>query len=99
MSKLNIQLPDSLVQQTKEWADKDDISVNQFVATAVAEKLAALSTVKLLESRAKGASRAKFQAALRQVPDVEPAAQDRLPAKRKKPASQAKPQKSGPRRK
>jgi hypothetical protein len=76
-------LPDSLVQQTKEWAEKDEISVNQFVATAVAEKLAALSTVKLLETRAKRASRAKFEAALSQVPDVEPASQDRLPAKQK----------------
>lgn len=90
MSKMNIQLPDSLVQPTKEWAKKDDISVSQFVATAVAEKLAALSTVQLLEARAKGASRVKYEAALGEVPEVEPAAQDRLPAKKKKSAPSAK---------
>lgn len=90
MSKMNIQLPDSLVQPTKEWAEKDDISVNQFVATAVAEKLAALSTMKLLEARAKEASRAKYEAALSQVPDVGPAKEDRLPAKRKKATSSRK---------
>jgi hypothetical protein len=46
--------------------------MNQWIASAVAEKLTAMQTVEYLEKRAKRASREKFEAALAQVPDVAP---------------------------
>lgn len=64
--------------QLKEFAEKDGISMNQFIAMAVAEKLAALATVKYLEQRARRGSQEKFQAVLAKVPDVEPEPDDRL---------------------
>ncbi len=72
MSTMSVRMPNSLHQRLREFAKKDDVSINQFITSAVTEKLAALSTLEYLEARAKKGSRAKFEAALRQVPDVEP---------------------------
>jgi hypothetical protein len=54
--------------------------VNQLIATALAEKLAALSAETYLAERAARGSRSRFDAALAQVPDVEEAAGDQPPA-------------------
>jgi hypothetical protein len=79
MSTLSLRLPESLHKQVRELAEKEGISINQFVATAVAEKMAALMTEDYLRQRAERASPSAFEAALAQVPDVEPAERDRLP--------------------
>lgn len=44
MSTLSLRLPDSLHNRVRELAQQDGISINQFISTAVAEKLAALMT-------------------------------------------------------
>ncbi|MFT4257374.1 MAG: toxin-antitoxin system HicB family antitoxin [Pseudoxanthomonas sp.] len=77
MSTMSLRLPDSMHRRLKEWARKDNISVNQFITSAVTEKLAALSTLEYLEERAARADRTRFEAALAKVPDVEPAPEDR----------------------
>jgi len=38
MSVLSLRLPDSLHEQARELAEREDISLNQFIALAVAEK-------------------------------------------------------------
>ena len=43
------------------WAYLRSVSINQFVATAVAEKISALETEDYLAQRAARASRAKFE--------------------------------------
>jgi hypothetical protein len=48
-------------------ARKEGVSINQFAATAVAEKLAALMTADYLEERAKRGDRDKYDAALGKV--------------------------------
>lgn len=70
MSVLSIRLPDSLHQVVKTVAAEDSISINQFIASAVAEKVSALTTEKYIQERASRASKANFQAALANVPDV-----------------------------
>ena len=55
MSSLSLRLPDSLHAKIRELAERDDISINQFIATAVAEKAAALMTLDYLEERARHA--------------------------------------------
>jgi hypothetical protein len=57
MSHLNVQLPDSLYKTLQVLAQQDGISVDQFIATAVAEKIAALTTEAYLEDLAKRGSR------------------------------------------
>jgi predicted DNA-binding ribbon-helix-helix protein len=41
MSNLSLRLPDSLHRKLREIVEKDDVSINQFIATAAAEKAAA----------------------------------------------------------
>jgi hypothetical protein len=78
MSTFSLTLPDSLYKQVCKLAQQDGISLDQFIATAVAEKTAALLTVEYLRERAKRGSREKFEAVLAKVPDVEPEEHDRL---------------------
>ena len=69
-------ITDSRLEQ--EVLSADSISINQFIATAVAEKMAALLTEDYLQARAQRGERAKYDAALSQVPDVKPEEHDRL---------------------
>ena len=78
MSALSLRLPKSLHEQLRGLALEEGISVNQFVMLAVAEKVAAISTIEYLEKRAKRGSRKKFLEILRKAPDVEPEEFDKL---------------------
>ena len=78
MSALSLRLPESLHKHVKELAEQEGISINQFVTTAVAEKMSALMTEDYLEQRAKRGSRKAFDAVLKKVPGVEPEEQDRF---------------------
>ncbi|WP_328985912.1 toxin-antitoxin system HicB family antitoxin [Thiorhodovibrio winogradskyi] len=59
-------------------AGEDSIPIEQFIATAVAEKLAALTTEAYLQERSQRASEEKFRAALSAVPDVVPEGFDQI---------------------
>ena len=78
MSTLRVTLPQSLREQVEALAQKEGISVNEFIALAVAEKLAALATADYLAERAKRGSRDKLLAVLAKAPDVEPEEYDKL---------------------
>lgn len=78
MSTLSVRLPGSLHRGVKELAKREGVSMNQIIATAVAEKLSALMTEDYLGERAARGSRGKFEAVLEKVPDVEPDERDRL---------------------
>lgn len=73
MTTLSLRLPDSYHSLIKEIAVKDKISINQFIVSAVAEKISALETQRYLEERGARGSRDKFLAVLAKVPDAEPA--------------------------
>lgn len=79
MSTLSIRLPDSLHKKVRELAKQEGISINQFIATATAEKLAALMTVEYLEERAQRGSRKEYQKVLRKVKKRPAVAGDELP--------------------
>jgi predicted transcriptional regulator len=84
MTALSLRLPQSLHQKVSELADREGISINQLISSAVAEKMSALMTEDYLKTRAARGSRSKFEAALANVPDVPPDANDELPAARKR---------------
>jgi hypothetical protein len=71
MSAISIRLPESLHRMAKDIARQDQVSMNQFIASAVAEKVSALATEQYLNERAARGSAAKFRAAMAQVPDAE----------------------------
>ena len=76
MSTLSLRIPDSYHAAVKDIAAKDKISVDQFIISAVAEKIAAFETQDYLASRAEHGSREKFMAVLSKVPPVAPAESD-----------------------
>jgi len=78
MSMISLSLPNSLKNQAMELAKTDGISIDQFVAQALAEKIAVLMAKDYLEERAKRGSREKFEQALAKVPNQEPEEYDRL---------------------
>ena len=76
MSAMSIRLPESLHRNARAFAEQEGVSVNQLIATALAEKLAALGAQEYLVSRAQRGSKSKFERALTHVPEAEPAAGD-----------------------
>ncbi|MDQ8205824.1 toxin-antitoxin system HicB family antitoxin [Pelagicoccus sp. SDUM812003] len=78
MSSLSLRLPDSLHRHIKEFSEKEGVSINQFISTAVAEKMSALSTQTYLEERGKRGSKAKLKKLLKKVPAIEPEEHDRM---------------------
>ncbi|WP_331345294.1 toxin-antitoxin system HicB family antitoxin [Cellvibrio sp. UBA7661] len=79
MSTLSLRLPDSVHEQIKLLAKKDGISINQFAASAIAEKMAAYLTEEYLKKRAANGSEQAFLSAMDKIPATEPAAEDKLP--------------------
>ncbi|CAD5955021.1 toxin-antitoxin system HicB family antitoxin [Planktothrix agardhii] len=79
MSMIEIEIPDSLQKSLHDLASRDGISIDQFISTAIAEKLSALMTENYLKERAKRGSRAKYEAILAKVPDVKPEPYDMIP--------------------
>ena len=78
MSVLSLRLPNSMHDHVREMATKEEISINQFIVLAIAEKLAAMDTADYLIRRAERGSREKLLAILAKAPDVEPDPADRL---------------------
>jgi len=78
MSTISLRLPNYLHDTLRELAQEEQVSINQLVVLAIAEKVSALKTEGYLEKRAARADRAKFEAAMSKVPDVEPEDHDRL---------------------
>lgn len=78
MSALSLRLPNSLHARARELAEREGISLNQFVSTAVAEKLSALLTEEYLAARAKRGSRTAFLKVLGKAPDAQPVSGDEL---------------------
>ncbi len=91
MSNLSLRLPDSLHRKIRQLAEQDDISINQFIATAVAEKAAALLTVEYLEERGHRADPKLVDRILRRVPDVPPGPGDEVPARSRQPNRRLQP--------
>jgi hypothetical protein len=81
MSSISLRLPESLHRQARALAEREDISINQLIATALAEKMAALMTGEYLAERAARGSRKKFDRVLKKVRahDRAPVSGDELP--------------------
>lgn len=78
MSTISIRLPESLHDGIREAARREGISINQFIASAAGEKLAAWATEEYLTDRAQRADRGRFEAALSRVADRAPDPEDAI---------------------
>lgn len=78
MSTISLRLPNYLHDTLRELAQEEQVSINQLIILAIAEKVSALKAEDYLTKRAARADRAKFEAAMAKVADVEPEEYDRL---------------------
>ncbi len=78
MGTISLRIPESIHKQVRELAKQDGTSINQFITTALAEKMSALLTEDYLKQRAQRGSREKFEKALSKVADIEPDERDKL---------------------
>lgn len=78
MSVLSLKIPESLHKRVRILATEDNISINQFITSALAKKLSALDTERYLKDRASKGSNEKFLKVLAKVPDVAHEEYDRL---------------------
>lgn len=73
-----LRLPRSVKAEVERRAKQDGISVNQFVATAVAEKLAAMSTAEFFAERHERADFTAFDRLMRRKGGEPPGPDDAL---------------------
>ncbi len=59
MSQYALRIPDSLAGYAKELAREDNVSLNQFIVVALAEKVSALKTAAFFQERAARADQEK----------------------------------------
>lgn len=78
MSALTVRLPESLHKKIKALSEREGYSINQFLATAAAEKMAALLTVDYLREEAAQGGRVDFENFLKKVPSIEPIETDQI---------------------
>ena len=78
MSTLSLRLPSSIHQHIREIAKNEGVSINQFVSSAVSEKISAIMTEDYLKSRAKRAKKADLKKILDNVPKRKPILGDEL---------------------
>ena len=74
-----LRLPHSVKAEVERRARADGISINQFVATAVAEKLAAMNTATFFAERRNRADFQAFDRLMRRTGGEAPRADDTLP--------------------
>ena len=73
-----LRLPRSLKQEVERCAHEDGVSINQFVATAVAEKLAAMNTAQFFADRRARANFKAFDKLMRRKGGEAPHADDKI---------------------
>lgn len=78
MNTVEVHLPQSIQAYLAVLAEREGVTVEQFVASAVAEKASALLTEEHLSARAARGDRARYDLVLAAVPDVEAEERDRL---------------------
>ena len=78
MAAVSLRLPNSIYELAKSLSKEDHVSLNQFIATAVSEKVSALNTETYINERKKRASKEKFLQVLSKVSDVEAEDFDRI---------------------
>ena len=76
MTTLNLTFPNSIRRHLQEMADLEGVAIDQFVTTAVAEKISALTAETYLRARIGRADPDAYQAILDKVPQRAPLAGD-----------------------
>jgi predicted DNA-binding ribbon-helix-helix protein len=78
MSTLSLRIAKSTHNKLREISHNESISINQFISSAISEKLSAFMTEDYIKKRADKGNRVSFIRALDQVAESEPEKYDKL---------------------
>lgn len=78
MGALSLRLPASIHRHIREIARQEGVSINQFISSAVAEKISAILTEEYINARAARADLDKVAQILARVPERKPVEGDEL---------------------
>ncbi|MEZ5996099.1 MAG: hypothetical protein R3C25_10110 [Hyphomonadaceae bacterium] len=79
MSNYPLRLPETLMEDAREMADAQGVSINQFLATLIAERIGELKALRHVRQRIGRANPASAAAVLALVPDRAPLEGDEMP--------------------
>lgn len=79
MTTIEAKIPDLVLKQAVELAEREQISLEQLIGLAVTQAIGIWSNESYISLRAQRGNREDFLRCLEQVPDVEPPEYDRLP--------------------
>jgi len=79
MKTVPAQIPEPVLKQAQELAERENVPLEQIISLAVTQSVGVWSNESYVALRAKRGSREKFLEALQEVPDVPPLPGDELP--------------------
>lgn len=79
MTTIEAKIPEPVLKQARELAERENIPLEQIISLAVTQAVGIWSNESYIEIRGARATEDKFIDALKQVPDAEPPKHDRLP--------------------
>ena len=71
-ARVSLHLPASLKAAAEDFARRDGVSLNQFISTAVAQKMGAVEAADFFRKRGADGDRQRAVGFLRDAPDVSP---------------------------
>jgi hypothetical protein len=78
MTTIHAQIPDALLRQAQTIAEREQISIDQLIALALASQISAWEAGKSFSARAASGDWQKAKAVLANAPDVEPEDYDKF---------------------
>ena len=82
MTRIQIELPASVHERAKHLAQRDGVSVDQFISTALAEKMSVLEAEPYVRDLAPRGNREAFDRVMAKVPARKPLRGDELRKRR-----------------
>lgn len=79
MSNYPLRLPEGLMEEARQMAEAQGVSINQFLSTLIAERVGELKALDHVRARIARADLGKARAVLALVPDREPMKGDEMP--------------------
>ena len=78
MTTINTKVPDALFRQAKKIAEREEISLDEFIALALASQISSWNTGKSFAERAEKGDWEKAREILAKAPDIEAEDYDKL---------------------
>lgn len=78
MTTINTKVPDAIFRQAKKIADREKISLDEFIALALASQISSWNTGKSFAERAENGNWEKSREILAKAPDIEAEDYDKL---------------------